>query len=97
MKPDIVLVQQLIVKDFQLEDQSPDISDLEKLRNWLAQQIVVLLDRDFQQFLNLLYRVDVNENKVKQAFAGDNPIYELAGLIIERELLKVETRKRYSS
>ncbi len=71
------------------------ISNLDKLQEWLAREISILLDRDFQYLLNVLYRIDVSEEKVKQAFAGNEPAFNIAGLIIERELKKVETRKKY--
>jgi hypothetical protein len=45
--------------------------------------------------LNVLYRIDVNESKVKLAFTADKPAWEIAGLIIERELQKVESMKKY--
>ena len=71
------------------------LSNLDKLQEWLTREISILLDRDFQHLLNVLYRIDVSEEKVKQAFAGKDPAYAIAGLIIERELKKVETRKKY--
>ena len=71
------------------------LSNLDKLQEWLAREISILLDRDFQHLLNVLYRIDVSEEKVKQAFAAKYPAFEIAGLIIERELKKVETRKKY--
>jgi hypothetical protein len=46
--------------------------------------------------LNIFYRIDINESKVKLAFTADKPAWEIAGLIIERELKKVATRREYS-
>ena len=95
MESNIIDAQQLIVKDFQLEKPQSQYSDLEKLQNWLAAEVALMIDQDFQRLLNILYRIDVSETKVKSAFAGKNPAYDVAGLIISRELLKVETRKKY--
>ena len=95
LDPNIEITQKLIIKDFQMEDPGLVLSNLEKLRDWLTREISILMDRDFQQLLNILYRIDVREEKVKQAFASQNPAYEIAGLIIGRELEKVKTREKY--
>ena len=47
-----------------------------------------------------MYRIDIAENKVKSVLATSDPesiSQELADLIIQRELQKVETRKKYRS
>ena len=54
---------------------------------------------DREAFHGLLYRIDVDENKVKKIIKnseGDNFERELAELVIEREFIKVLTRKLYS-
>lgn len=57
-----------------------------------------LLAKDFQQLVNALYRIDVSEEKLKEALATstDNPASIITKMIIERQLLKVEFRKKYS-
>ena len=45
--------------------------------------------------MNGLYRIDVDENKVKLALTTDDVAENIAKLIIERELQKVETRRKY--
>ncbi len=97
MTNDLVQIQQLILKDLALEVKpNPRVSDLEKLKLWLADEIQLIMDHDFQQFLNLLYRIDINETKAQEAFTHQNPSFRLAELIIERELQKVESRKKYN-
>jgi len=95
LKADIQLTQQLLIKDLDVEGPGIVHSNLDKLRTWLIGEILYMMDRDFQKLLNVLYRIDINEEKVKQAFAGENPADRLADLIIEREILKVETRRRF--
>lgn len=68
------------------------------LQNKLAAAISRLLDRDMNRFLQILYRIDVSESKVNEAFQGDVaglPI-RLAQLIIERQLQKVFTRREHA-
>jgi hypothetical protein len=95
VKTDIQLTQQLLIKDLDVKDPGLVHSNLIKLRAWLIQEISYMMDRDFQKLLNVLYRIDINEEKVRRAFAGENPADQLADLIIEREIMKVETRKRF--
>jgi hypothetical protein len=96
LKSNIEVAQQLLLKDLDIDDPGLIFSKMEALQNWLAGEIAVLLDRDFQRLLNILYRIDINESKVKLAFTADKPAWEIAGLIIERELKKVATRREYS-
>ncbi len=96
LKNQVLEIQTLAIKDFGLSgDTGLEISNMNKLKAWLAQEIQLLIGHDFHGFLNMLYRIDVNEQKAKEAFTGDDPSMRLAELVIERELQKVETRKRY--
>lgn len=97
MDSDLNIVHQLTIKDLGIiPNPKIVVSDFDKLKEWLAYEIRILLDRDMQKLLNMLYRIDVNEQKAKEAFADLNPAMKLAELIIEREIQKVETRKKYS-
>ena len=90
------LVQQMILKDLNVDsDVSIKIDKLEKLKVWLANEIRILLDRDFQRLLHILYRIDISEENTKKAFADTDPVKSLVELIIERELQKVATREKY--
>ncbi len=52
-----------------------------------------LLTRDAEKVFNLLYRIDVSENKVKEAPSSVAFEEYIAELVLERELLKVVMRK----
>lgn len=100
---DIKLGLQLFEKDFQLESEYPQLSEKKEFTYddaFLKIMRVVedLLAKDFQQLVNVLYRIDVSEEKLKEALATseDNPASVITKMIIERELLKVEFRKKYS-
>ncbi|NJN25772.1 MAG: hypothetical protein HC819_07310 [Cyclobacteriaceae bacterium] len=88
-------VKALLVQDLRLAN-AIENPNLEDLQNWLAKEIARLMDSDFQAFLNLLYRIDINEEKSRQAFAEHDPPGQFARLIIERELQKVVTRIKYT-
>jgi hypothetical protein len=95
MKTDMAVAQELLIQDFDISNPGLVFSKMDALQNWLAGEISILLDRDMQRLFNVLYRIDVNESKVKLAFTADKPAWEIAGLIIERELQKVASRKKY--
>ncbi len=70
----------------------------DELRKRLQDFIADLLEHDFQKLCNLIYRHDVKEEKFRQALQYSNieeQASEIAELVIERELQKVETRKAY--
>lgn len=71
---------------------------MEKIREALIHHINELIRSDFDQLVTLLYRIDVDEKKIryllKQEQGSDSaPI--IADLILERQLRKIETRKQF--
>ncbi|MHB9041008.1 MAG: hypothetical protein ACYC4T_10195 [Melioribacteraceae bacterium] len=86
-------------KDFSLTDNSlPVVNNLPLIREHLIKKVTELISRDYDRFLNNLYRIDVNEKKVSQILhlKDRTTISEkLADLIIERQLLRVKTQMLY--
>ncbi len=66
---------------------------------FLAAQINELIKNDFNQLVQILYRLDVNETKLKQVL-NNNPNEDagkiIAALIIERQLQKTKSREEFS-
>lgn len=75
------------------------ISTTEQLRKNLADIISYLIDHDFEKLLWILYRIDVDEEKVKKLLSEhlpeDAPVI-LADLIIIRQQKKEELKKEFS-
>lgn len=74
----------------------PDRFTLEDLEKTLAEQIEMLVERNFQQFVLLLYQVDVSEKKVKAILASQSypDVYRsIARLIIDRQTEKIISRE----
>lgn len=68
----------------------------DELRTRISEKIVYLLLHHMEGLLQLLYRIDVDERKVKECFALNDPreiAPALAELIIARELKKAAYRK----
>jgi hypothetical protein len=64
----------------------------------LSNYLNELIEKDFQSLVNILYRVDVSEKKVRESLANtgnQNAGDVLAQLLIEREIEKNYWRERY--
>ena len=79
-------------------DLPPHIS-YEQLESLLALKLESMINKDFQQFVLLLYKIDVAEEKVRQVLESDiTPgVYQkIAALLIERQQQKIISRKHFS-
>lgn len=71
----------------------------EKIEAMLAEKLEAFAAEDFNGFVNFLYRLDISEEKVKEAFdtlTGKSSFIKISALIIEREREKQRTRALYS-
>lgn len=76
----------------------PEPLTLEAVRAFLIERIAALLDGNPALLMHVLYRVDVAEREVRRVFAERSPADvpgDLADLLIERQLQKLRTRRRY--
>ncbi len=83
----------------ELAIQLPEQLSFEELRRLLQQEINQLIQGNFQKLVSVLYRVDVNERKLKyllQENVGEDAAVIIADLIIERQLQKIKSRKEYT-
>jgi len=90
-----------IQKDIQLPEAAinkVENVDLDTLRTYLTEIIRELLDRDFNRLMQAMYRIDIPEENFINALNAKNPNEipaEIANLVINREMQKVESRKKY--
>lgn len=90
----IFLVQQQLSEEFNMQP----VPHYEEWRSKLAEVINHLIQTDFTQLVNILYRMDVSETRLKQVLAqepGANAGQLIAALMVERQLEKINTRSRY--
>ena len=102
----IDLLQEVVTqvnKDFQLNGFEVGFSGkgesaYHELTSQLIPVIDYMLENQADRFWNLLYFIDLNESKVKEALFGEsaNSIQLLTDLILKRELQKVVIRNFYS-
>jgi hypothetical protein len=74
-----------------------DISD-EMLRQRLSSHINSLIESDFQKLVSILYRVDVDEQKLGSLLKENTSMNAgdiIADLIIERQLQKIRSRQQF--
>lgn len=70
-----------------------------EIREQLIFLINELISTDFNALVQLLYKIDVDEEKLKQllkTFKDTNSSSIIADLIINRQLQKIETKKQFS-
>lgn len=104
----VTLLQDVVTqinKDFRLQGFDVEFSGegetaYRELSEQLAPVIDYMLENQTDKFWNLIYGIDLNENKVKQILFGDegalDAIGQLTDLILKRELQKVVIRLFYS-
>lgn len=102
----IDLLQEVVAqlnKDFQLNGFEVSFSGdghtaYQELTAQLGPVIEYLLENQAERFWNLLYTIDLNESRVKQALFGEDPnsLRILTDLILKRELQKVVIRRFYA-
>lgn len=93
---------ELVVKDLSLEQNiiPESTNSFDDLKAKLIPVINSLLNTDFNRLLNSLYRIDIDENKLKSTLAMVKPellAESITDLILNREMEKAATRIKYSS
>lgn len=96
---------QQVIKDFGMSGMKVNFSgNPENAYTELFAQVLPHIEKlqkeNFQNFYNLMYRIDISEVQIKKAVANtaDRSFAEIVtDLILKRELLKVVMRKSYSA
>jgi hypothetical protein len=85
----------LISKHFEIPE---DINE-SQLRDVMVKTFEYLIDDDFPKLLQILYRADVDQYKLKELLEnteGKSSAEVIADAYLERQQAKVETWKKYS-
>jgi len=89
----------VVIINNELDLDLPEHSSFAAIRTCIQDAVTKLIDNNLQQLVNILYRVDVNERKLKyllQENVGEDAAVIIADLIIERQMEKIALRKQYS-
>lgn len=91
--------RQSITEDFSLaESEMENTQAWEDLEKHVARVVAYMMDQNMGEFLNMLYIMDVSEEKIKRAIYDPESTdvnRSIAAIIIEREKQKVITRAVY--
>ena len=102
MEKEALILQQtsaFVQKDFEVDYIPEDVTEAELLE-FLENFIENLIDTDMERLFYVLYRLDINEQKVHQAlspYSKEMPHKVLAELIFKREKQKATTRIEYEA
>jgi hypothetical protein len=92
---DFKSLSRIISTDFEVEEMLTE----DMLRARLIEAFAYLLDNNISKMMNILYRTDVDEEKLKKLLISnsDLPSAEvIADAYLSRQKQKIETRKKYS-
>ena len=90
-------IKELITKETGIAIPGPAAS-LDDLKILLAEKYNQLIKTDFNGLVQLIYRIDINEAKLKQALQENTERDTgelLAEMTIERQLQKIRSRQQY--
>ena len=102
-KEQLTEVSKFISDSFTLDESQSlvpngDFKTLEEFKKFLTNKLAELLDTKYDTLINILYRIDIGEDKLSELFSGKNREYipsALADIIIERSIQKVIFRQMY--
>jgi hypothetical protein len=102
-KDEIFSIQKSITNDFVKSNfasliPNNDYERLEEFKKYLTEKMRDLLDNNYNLLINTLYRIDISEAKLSELFSSSNKEAipeKLADLIIERQVQKINFRKKY--
>ena len=72
---------------------------MDALEAMLAERVNAMINRDFSALVQLLYRIDINESRLRvllQENQGSDAARLIARMILERQWQKILTRREYS-
>lgn len=93
---DLVKIERLIADELGVA--IPNSASLDDLKIALASKFNELINTDFNYLIQLLYRIDISEKKLKETLNQNKDKDAgklLAELTIERQLQKIRTRQQY--
>jgi hypothetical protein len=101
---DLNEVEKQIIESLEIDESllPATVSEGEKFkafRDLLKRRIEELAEKDMEKLMWILYRIDVNEKKLHRVLNEAPPedfSSIIADLIIERQMQKIESRKKFS-
>ncbi|MHB8578676.1 MAG: hypothetical protein ACYDA4_02305 [Ignavibacteriaceae bacterium] len=82
---------------FELDITRENLKTINEFRIYLTKKLSQMLDDDYNGVINLLYRIDVDEEELHKLFSSSNKDFipeALADLIINRQIDKIKWRMK---
>lgn len=76
----------------------PEHTNREQLEMILAQKINELIEKDFPLLINILYRIDISEQKLKVLLKQHRDVDAakiMSAMIIDRQIEKIKIREQF--
>lgn len=70
----------------------PDTISEQELLLMLEKRLGQLLEKNPEEFFQLLYRIDIPEHRLKQVLEKEDALAQLAAMVYQRQLQKIKTR-----
>ena len=81
--------------DFNIEITNKGENLFEELIAEISPVIDYLLEKQLEKLMSLIYRIDIDERKIKLALNAEKPHVSISELVVKRELQKVVIRNYY--
>lgn len=89
--------------DFQLSDKKLPVGndyqkDLEEIKKYLIEKIIDQMEKNFERFLNTLYRIDLDENKLNDILSNKAvpPVFDTGTPKIKSQIISPDIFARRS-
>ncbi|WP_443939533.1 hypothetical protein [Pedobacter sp. MW01-1-1] len=92
---DTAALIKIIAKDFEIENSLTE----NQLRETLVDAFAYLIDVDFPKLIQILYKADVDQYKLKELLEntdGQSSAEVIVDAYLQRQAAKIETWKKYS-
>lgn len=87
------IVADLLQKDWEIE--KPNLVSEEEILRRLEQRVAYLIERNPEYFIQLMYRLDINEHKLNEVLQHHDAPAQVAWLVYKRQLQKAESRLKH--
>lgn len=87
----------IINSGINIEPYNNNFKSISDFKHYLTQKLAEMLEKDFNGLINLLYRIDIDENNLQELFSSQNKEFipsALADLIIKRQIQKINLRMK---
>ena len=80
-----------------LDAEIPDKVSEQEILQLLEKRVSVLIERNVEEFFQLMYRLDISERKLADVLRSEDAISGIAKLIYDRQLEKIQSRLQHKA